>query len=395
MTRARRSPPRPRLLSLPRALASLLPHLIVSGTSRAPLFLGTLATLGLLALPGAPGTVQAQSTQLTPPAQRITDGAIQADHRGYEALQGRIKGLNDRGRPVRDYHLSKAQCWLDVSFHEYTRNDRSPFSQEALTESEKLIVAMERDVRPLPLDTPLVNGAARLRPDLWERLSGIRKHRGFQCAQAKVACAEVELVHAGNEYNQQQWRHAKPYVQIAEDLLYEGEALAEACVPPPPPAPPPPPPPPPAPPPVVPPPPPPPAPPPAQTVQLAAQVLFNFDKHDLKNVRPFSIVQLEQLVRKVQAEGLVVQSIKLSGHADRLNSTGNNAYNLRLSEKRVATVRDELVRLGVAAGVIGTSASGDTQQVEGCERRFTNRADLQECLLPNRRVDVVIEARKR
>jgi outer membrane protein OmpA-like peptidoglycan-associated protein len=371
----------------------IVADLIVAGKRRAPLVLGTLATLGMLALPGAPGTAQAQFTQLAPPAQRITDGAIQADHRGYEALQGRIKGLNDRGRPVRDYHLSKAQCWLDVSFHEYTRNDRSPFPQEALTESEKLIVAMERDVRPLPLDTPLVNGAARLRPDLWERLAGIRKHRGFQCAQAKVACAEIELVHAGNEYNQQQWRHAKPYVQIAEDLLYEGEALAEACFPPPPPPPAPPPPaaPPPSPPPVVPPPPPP----PAQTVQLAAQVLFNFDKHDLKNVRPFSIVQLEQLVRKVQAEGLVVSSIKLSGHADRLNSTGNNDYNLRLSEKRVATVRDELVRLGIAAGVISTSASGDTQQIEGCERRFTNRADLQECLLPNRRVDVVIEARKR
>lgn len=360
----------------------------------------TLCALALCALGAAP-TAQAQFTQLTPPAQRITDGAIQADHRGYEALQGRIKGLNDRGRPLRDYHLSKAQCWLDVSFHEYTRNDRSPFPQEAITESEKLVVAMERNATPLSLDTPLVNGAARLRPDLWERLSGIRRHRGFQCAQAKVACAEVELVHAGNEFNQQQWRHAKPYVQIAEDLLHEGEALAEACVPPPapvPPSPPPPLPPPPAPPvPPAPPPPPPvvPPPPPVQTVQLAAQVLFNFDRHDLKNVRPFSIVQLEQLVRKVQAEGLVVHSVKLSGHADRLNSTGNNAYNQSLSEKRVATVRDELVRLGIAAGLISTSASGDTQQIEGCERRYANRADLQECLLPNRRVDVVVEARRR
>ena len=93
---------------------------------------------------------QAQNTQLNPPAQRISDAAISADQQAYEALQGRIKGLNDRGRPVKDYFLSKAQCWLDVSFHEYSRNDRSPFTQEALTESEKLIKGMEANVSPLP-----------------------------------------------------------------------------------------------------------------------------------------------------------------------------------------------------------------------------------------------------
>ncbi len=293
---------------------------------------------------------------------------------------------------MRDYHLSKAQCWLDVSFHEYTRNDRSTFPQAAMTESEKLIVGMERAPR-CRMDTPLVNGAARLRPDLWDRAAALRRHAGFRCAQQKVACAEVELVHAGNEHAQQQWRHAKPYVQIAEDLLGEARQLAEACNPPPPPVP------------------PPIAPPPAralatasgrprvvppaaalQEVQLSAGVLFNFDKHDPKNMRPFSVVQLEELVRKVQREKLVVKSIKLSGHADRLNSTGQNDYNQRLSERRVTTVKAELVKLGIDPKLVSTAASGDSQQVQGCEQRFKGQADLRECLLPNRRVEVVIEA---
>ncbi len=332
----------------------------------------------------------AQNTQLAPQQQRITDEAISADQKAYETLQGRIKGLNDGGRPVRDYHLSKAQCWLDVSFHEYTRNDRSPFPQEALTASEKLIVGMEGQVSPLPNDTPLVNRAARLRPDLWERAAALRGHSGFRCAQQKVACAEVELVHAGNEFNQQQWRHAKPYVQIAEDLLADAQELADACNPPPPPAPPP----------VavlplpVIPPAPKAAPAPLQQVVLSAAVLFNFDRHDAKNMRPFSVVQLEELVRRVQREKLVVQSIKLSGHADRLNSTGQGDYNQRLSEKRVATVKAELVRLGIAAQLISTAAAGDSVQVTGCEARFPRPAELQECLLPNRRVEVVIEARQ-
>ena len=80
------------------------------------------------------GGTNAQQTQLNPQAKRITDEAIHADLESYEATQGRIQALNDGGRPIRDYHLSKAQCWLDVSFHEYTRNDRSAFPQEALSE---------------------------------------------------------------------------------------------------------------------------------------------------------------------------------------------------------------------------------------------------------------------
>ncbi|MFN0186264.1 MAG: hypothetical protein ACKVQR_20815, partial [Aquabacterium sp.] len=115
--------------------------------------IAVLASLGLLA------TAHAQ-TQLTPPAQRISDRAIQADHQAYERLQGRLEALNHGGRPLRDYHLAKAQCWLDVSFHEYTRNDRSAVPQAALGESERLAVAMEGRAAALPGDTPLVAGAA-------------------------------------------------------------------------------------------------------------------------------------------------------------------------------------------------------------------------------------------
>lgn len=351
--------------------------------------------LAALALTATAPAVFAQTTQLTPPAGRISDTASQADHRAYEALQARLKGLNDRGRPVRDYHLAKAQCWLDVSFHEYTRNDRGPFPQAALTESEKLVVAMEQGVSPLPMATPLVGEAVTLRPDLWARATALQGHAGWRCAQQKAACAEVELVHAGNEHAQQQWRHAKPYVQIAEDLLGDAEAQAAACVPPP--APPAPPPPPPAPPVVVvaPPPPPPPAPPPQRELQLAAQVVFNFDRHEPNQMRPFSVVQLEQLVARARAEGLQIDEVRLVGHADRLNGTGESAYNQRLSERRVATVRDALVKLGVPAAAIRTDAKGDQQQITGCEARFSRPSELQECLLPNRRVEVLVRARPR
>ena len=83
----------------------------------------------------ATGSAIAAQAQLVPPSERISDAAIQTDHDTYLRIQQRIKALNDGGRRVADYHLSKAQCWLDVSFHEYTRNDRGPFPQAALAEN--------------------------------------------------------------------------------------------------------------------------------------------------------------------------------------------------------------------------------------------------------------------
>jgi OmpA-OmpF porin, OOP family len=345
-----------------------------------------LSLLGALTL-AAPAAL-AQSTQLNPPAARISDQAIQADQQAYETLQGRIKGLNDKGRPVRDYHLSKAQCWLDVSFHEYTRNDRGPFPQAAMTESEKLIVGMEKGTA-LGNDTPLVGEAVKLRPDLWERAERLKNSNGLRCAAQKLACAEVELVHAGNEHAQQQWRHAKPYVQIAEDLMSEAELLAKNCPgavspdvvevrqPPPPP--------------VT----PPPALPPLREVSVAAHVVFSFDRYLETDIRSHSMDQLRVLADRVKRAGLQLESIKLTGHADRLNGTGKSDYNQRLSERRVATVKAVLVRLGIDEKLIVTGARGDEQQVEACKSNFRSQAELQECLLPNRRVEVEITAKAR
>jgi outer membrane protein OmpA-like peptidoglycan-associated protein len=328
-----------------------------------PIHLLAAALLASLSL-GA----SAQQTQLTAPKNRVTDEAIHADLSGYEATQGRIQALNDGGRPLRDYHLSKAQCWLDVSFHEYTRNDRSAFPQEALTESEKLIVGMEQGVQPLPTDTPLVNGAARVREDLWKRFAAIHGTPGFACAQQAVACGEVELVHAGNEYNQQQWRHAKPYIQIAEDWVSDAEALSRTCG-------------------VT----------PAGLAAaapvapvLTANVLFEFDRSGARDIRSYSLKSLDRELGRLQEENLVLTRVELVGHADRLQGRGHD-YNQALSQKRAQTVRALLQERGVDAGLIEYSFKGDSEQVQACEG-VKPGATLQECLIPNRRVEVRLHA---
>jgi len=323
---------------------------------------------------------------LAEPAARISDSVIHQDYQAYGGLQERIHQLNERGVPVRDYRLSKAQCWLDVSLHEYTRNDRSDFPQAAITESEKLIISLEQGNPVVPLDTPLINGAARLRPDLWARTAAFHQMLGAQCGWPQIACAEVELVHAGNEFNQQGWRHAKPYIQIAEDLLADGSAAMAHCTaamaapdpvapgtravaPPAVPA--------------V----------PASAgeplaVALTVQLLFDFDQSSADHIRPSGMEKLRTMVARVRSENLRISHLTLVGYADRLNGTGHADYNLQLSRKRVDTVRALLQAQGLAVSEARTDARGDRDPQVPCQLQFTRRAELQECLLPNRRVEV-------
>ena len=333
------------------------------------------------ALAQTPPQTPAQ-TRLAPEQERISDSVIFQDYQSFTRLQNRIQELNAHGVPIRNYHLSKAQCWLDVSLHEYSRNDRSDFPQEAMSESERLIAALETGAEPLPMETPLVNGAARLRQDLWERTAALKQSAGFSCAAQQVACAEVELVHAGNEFNQQQWRHAKPYVQIAEELVAQAAEAADHCptaaaAP--------------APVPVV-------AAPPAPEVcapaapqlTLAAEVLFDFDQYSPAHIRSSSLAELDALVARYQREHLVIGTLRLIGFADRLNATGQRDYNQVLSQKRVTTVRDLLAARGLSVSDTSIDARGDAEQVAACQARFADAHALQECLLPNRRVEVLL-----
>jgi OmpA-OmpF porin, OOP family len=346
--------------------------------------------LSALVLAGCATSAGQQSNSSTVAAQKqpITDQAIYADHANYETQQGRIKSLNDTGNHrVASNSLAKAQCWLDVSLHEYSRNDRSNFPRLAFEESFKITDYLGKGgavggAGNPALQTPLVNDAAKLRQDLWDAAAKLKGHPGWKCAEQKTACAEVELVHAGNEFNQQQWRHAKPYVQIAEDLIGDAQKAAESCIPAPAPvvaraA---------------------PAPAPVAPVVVAptpvnaaANVLFNFDKRDMANVRSYTKDQLDTLIGQVKGGAITVSGIKLIGHADRLNSTGNSNYNVKLSQDRVDTIKNYMVNAGVPANLISTEFKADTTQIEACTAsKFRSTAELQECLLPNRRVEVVL-----
>jgi outer membrane protein OmpA-like peptidoglycan-associated protein len=327
--------------------------------------------LALIAALFAGGAAQAADA-LTAPDKRITDESIRSDYETIEAVQKRIRALNDAGRPLADYDLAKAQCWLDTSFHEYSRNDRSNYPQEALAESGRLVAAMESGVAPAR-STPLIAGATRLREDLWARAQSLKDHRGFRCAQRQTACLEVELVHAGHEYAQYGWRHARSYIQMAEDLAGQASAVAEACEPPPAPALPPSPSPPPA------------AAGPAERLTLSADVLFAFDRAGLDDISAGGRDRLAQFAERLGTAYERVDTLIIYGHADRLGSAN---YNLKLSQSRAETIKQHLQSLGVTAPVTA-SGQGSVRPVSTCGP-IRQRQQLIDCLAPDRRVEIEV-----
>lgn len=336
--------------------------------------------LGGCASPGAvgDGKPEAASSQGERAAfEKIEERQVARDQGVYHDTQARIADLNSRkGVRIDNYALAKAQCWLDVSFHEYTRNDRGGFPRAALEQAQGILTELEAGRMPDVSETPLVNGARRLRDDLWQRFAELKAQpEGMQCAAARLACAEVELVHAGNEIRQGGWRHASPYIQMAEDLTAEAEKAAGQCVtrtattPE--------------------------APPKAAAVAAISRidVRFHFDRHGVEDILPEDRQKLAAFVEELNGQFERVDSLNLLGHADRL---GGRDYNTRLSMQRALTVRAELQRLGVERPMAVVPMGATEDFSSGCHALGNvGRDRTVQCLQPDRRVSIEVVGTRR
>ncbi|MBK6744052.1 MAG: OmpA family protein [Hydrogenophilales bacterium] len=126
----------------------------------------------------------------------------------------------------------------------------------------------------------------------------------------------------------------------------------------------------------------------ANKVVLAGDTLFKSGKSGIKDLTKDGKARLDELAARIKAVGAIDQ-IKIVGHADIM---GKAAANKRLSESRARSVKSYLIAKGVKPGVILTSGVGDTQPVAQCDMAQP-KAQLIECLAPNRRVEVEISAR--
>ena len=121
-------------------------------------------------------------------------------------------------------------------------------------------------------------------------------------------------------------------------------------------------------------------------VTLSADALFAFDRSGPADILPRGRIELDRLAQQLRAEGVEVQSLVITGHADRL---GSAAYNEQLALHRAATVRDHLQGAGLAMPMQVRSMGEREPVTTGCKGTARSPA-LVACLQPDRRVVVDI-----
>lgn len=120
-----------------------------------------------------------------------------------------------------------------------------------------------------------------------------------------------------------------------------------------------------------------------ETVTIAAEKLFGFDKANLKDEGKAS---LDDAAAKIKANP-DVELVMVTGHTDRI---GSDKYNQKLSERRANQVKDYLVSQGVDASRLQAVGKGEAEPVAACTGVAGKK--LIACLAPNRRV--VLSAEK-
>ena len=108
---------------------------------------------------------------------------------------------------------------------------------------------------------------------------------------------------------------------------------------------------------------------------LASEASFDFNKSNIKPAFQPSLDKLATVMSKYNRS-----EITIIGHTD---SIGSNPYNQRLSEDRARSVKDYLVRRGVAASRMTIVGRGES------EPRDTNSTEAGRQL--NRRVEILIK----
>jgi OOP family OmpA-OmpF porin len=119
-----------------------------------------------------------------------------------------------------------------------------------------------------------------------------------------------------------------------------------------------------------------------QKVSLSTDVLFDFNKAELKDAGKQKLDELAN-----QVKGAKVDEIVVVGHADRI---GSETYNEKLSEARAQSVKDYLAERGAQTNVITAQGKGEAAPVTGDQCKKMAGKKLIECLQPDRRVEIEV-----
>jgi outer membrane protein OmpA-like peptidoglycan-associated protein len=117
-------------------------------------------------------------------------------------------------------------------------------------------------------------------------------------------------------------------------------------------------------------------------IELAADVLFDFDKHTIKPEAVQSLAKVAAVLKEMAKSPASVE-----GHTD---GKGDDAYNLKLSERRAGAVKDWLVKDGgIAANRLSAKGFGKSKPVAPTAK--PGGSDDPEGRQKNRRVEIRVK----
>jgi len=299
----------------------------------------------------------------TPPSARADDTAL-ATRQRIIALQRQAEQdlFGQTGEAL--YRPAKALAWLDLALHEHYEDDRAGILEHSIAEAERLLAAKTSEAA---FDTPLPRAADLIREDLWTKASELRQHRQFHCAAREIAQLEVQLVWAGHEKWESGWTHAKPAVDVAENLAKEAELAQRFCTPKKSVA-------------TV---------PTVEKISIAGDALFPLNKDDIKSISAAGQARLAAFAADLK-QWKSIERINVVGHTDRL---GKPAYNIDLSRRRANNIRLYLISQGLPAERIAATGEGGGKPLVQCTGTIRGKL-LADCLQPNRRVDITISGER-
>lgn len=116
-------------------------------------------------------------------------------------------------------------------------------------------------------------------------------------------------------------------------------------------------------------------------ISLQGEILFDFDKSNLRPAAEPTLTQIANLIKKTAKATVVVE-----GHTD---AKGSNSYNMKLSDRRAASVKTWMAAHGIASGKIRTQGYGATKPI--APNKKPNGTDDPDGRQKNRRVEITIK----
>ena len=116
-------------------------------------------------------------------------------------------------------------------------------------------------------------------------------------------------------------------------------------------------------------------------VEMAADVLFDFDKADLLPKADETLQKAADFIREKAKDG----AVRIEGHTD---AKGNDAYNQKLSERRAASVKNWFVAHGLNNVKFSTEGFGAKKPI--APNTKPDGSDDPDGRQKNRRVELVI-----